>query len=72
MEQAFCEIEDEVKSADKKFGTDPDLDVKDKEDKNMSDKEKCLKSVLKRIGESAALRAKRAYKPDKEFWRENQ
>ena len=61
MEKLFEEIEDEVH-----------LDIEDKEDESISDEEKRLKYVLKRIGESAALRAKMAHKLDEEYRRENQ
>ena len=56
MEQAFQEmIEIEDNLIHRKSDIDPDFEVKDIDEVNVSAKEKSLKAILKRMGESAAI-----------------
>ena len=64
MEEKLKELEDEIH-----------LEIKDREDKvneNSSDDKKHLQAVLRRIWESAAVKAKKAHDLDNDYYRENQ
>ena len=64
-------MEEKLKELEDKIHLDIE-DIEDKKDENSSDENKHLQSVLKQIGESAALRAKKVHEMDKKYYRENQ
>ena len=64
MEEKLKELEDEIH-----------LDIKDREDKvdeNSLDDKKHLQAILKQIGESAAIKAKKSHELDNDYYEEIQ